>query len=363
MARQVKLDTRTARLKLPVRKKPYTNKAAPGIRLAYRRNEGGAGSWSVLGGGGRWLKKIDNVVADDFEDADGVQVLDYWQAIESARALARSAEGTSDRPVTVSEALDHYEADLRSRGGDVGNVQRVRLHLPTALAAKAVGLLRARELRMWRDGVVKKGLQPASADRSARALKAALNLASRDDLRITNSAAWRSGLARLPDSECSANIVLPDVTIRTLIAASYDFGRDFGLFVETAAVTGARTSQLLRMEVRDLHDGRDGPRLMMPNSRKGRRRNIERKPIPISPTLAAALRRSAAGRPNDAPLLTPTRPLPHRIFPRLVAQLGLDPGATLYSLQQHHQNAPRRHTGACGCEPSRHRPLDAGKNI
>jgi len=40
------LETRTARLKLAVRKKPYTVMLAPGIHLAYRRNKK-FGVWSV----------------------------------------------------------------------------------------------------------------------------------------------------------------------------------------------------------------------------------------------------------------------------------------------------------------------------
>jgi integrase len=331
--RAAELETRTARLKLPVRKKPFFVTIAPGIAVGYRRNQG-AGRWiarAADGHGGNWTKAF--AIADDFEDADGEQVLTFWEAQDRARALARSTDGNGDRPATVGEALDHYEADLRSRGGDVGNVRRVRLHLPAAFAARTVSLLGARELRMWRNGLVKKGLEPASADRSARALKAALNLASRDDPRITNSAAWRSGLARLPDSERANNIVLPDATIRNVVVAAPAFGREFALFVEVAAVTGARTSQLLRLKVRDLHDDVAAPRLMMPSSRKGRRRSIERKPLPISPTLATALRRAAVGRPDDAPLLPATAPQPHRIFPRLVAQLELDSAVTLYSLR------------------------------
>jgi hypothetical protein len=49
MARKIRfpdLETRTARRKLAVRKKPYTVAAARGIRLAYRRNQGG-GVWST----------------------------------------------------------------------------------------------------------------------------------------------------------------------------------------------------------------------------------------------------------------------------------------------------------------------------
>jgi len=39
--------------------------------------------------------------------------------------------------------------------------------------------------------------------------------------------------------------------------------------VETAAVTGARVSQLARLEVQDVQGDRGDPRVMMPSSRKG----------------------------------------------------------------------------------------------
>ena len=329
--RSPQLETRTARLKLPVRRKPYyTPTLAPGIKLGYRRNQG-PGTWSVraVGGGADWVKRLG--LADDHEAANGADVLDYAQAQDRARALARGTEG-GNRPATVSEALDHYAADLRARGGDLRNAARVRRHLPPTLAAKTVGLLGARELRQWRDGLVAKGLEPATADRTARILKAVLNLAARDDPRVTNSVVWCTALTRLPDSEHARNVVLPDDTVRDLVAAAHAFDQDFGLFVELAAVTGARTSQLLRIEVRDLQDHGDGPRVLVPCSRKGRRRQIERRPSPLSPALAIALRQAAVGRPADAPLLA-SFTAPGRLFARLVARLELDPGVTLYALR------------------------------
>src|SRR5215471_17712770 len=162
--RSTKLETRTARLKLPVRKKPHAPlTVAPGITLAYRRNQG-AGTWVVLvadGHGGRWTKGF--AIADDHEDADGEHVLDFWMAQDRAKQLAR---GTTDngRPWTVTEALDAYAADLKARGGLIANADRIRFHLPSALAAKAVSLLTARELLRWRDGLVHK-IKPASINR------------------------------------------------------------------------------------------------------------------------------------------------------------------------------------------------------
>ena len=89
--------------------------------------------------------------------------------------------------------------------------------------------------------------------------------------------------------------------------------------------------------MRDLQNNSDGPRLLIPSSRKGRRRQIERKPIPISPALAALLREIAGDQPGDAPLL-PVRHFSHK-FSRLVARLGLDREITFYALR--HSNITR----------------------
>jgi hypothetical protein len=43
-------------------------------------------------------------------------VLNFWQAQDRARAIARAGnDTTSDRPITVGEALDNYAAELASR--------------------------------------------------------------------------------------------------------------------------------------------------------------------------------------------------------------------------------------------------------
>jgi integrase len=332
--RSSQLETRTARLKLAVRRKPYFLTVAPGVGLGYRRCLG-AGRWIVRaadGSGGNWTRGFG--LADDHEDSDGANVLTFWEAQDRARRLARNdGEGTGDRPATVAEALDAYEADLRLRGGDVANnVGRVRLHLSSGLAQRPISLLGARELRHWRGSLMNKGLQPASVNRISRAFKAALSLATKDDPRI-NPAAWRSGLSGLPDAERVRNTVLPDGVIRRIVTEAYSFSRDFGLLTEVLATCGCRTGQAFALKVDDLIEDAAGPRLLMPSSRKGRNRRIERKPLPIPPSLALALRRAAAGRPGDAALLLPTAPQPHRIFPRLVARLGLDPKTTLYALR------------------------------
>src|ERR1700682_5812720 len=84
-------------------------------------------------------------------------------------------EARSVKPATVAQALDGYEADLKTRGGDIGNVTRVRMHLPSRLLDKAVALLVSRELRKWRDSLAGQ-LTAATVNRTTTGLKAALNL-------------------------------------------------------------------------------------------------------------------------------------------------------------------------------------------
>jgi integrase len=302
--RSAKLETRTSRLKLPVRKKPHFATVALGIALGYRRNQG-AGSWVVRaadGHGGNWTKAF--AIADDHEDADGEHVLTFWQAQDKARQLARGQEAEGAQPGSVADALDVYAGDLRSRGGGATNVTRVRRHLTPTLLSKAVALLSIRDLRRWRDALLDKGLAPASVNRTARAFKAALELAAKHDRRITNRDAWKVGLAGIPDAHRARNVILPDEDVHRLIAAAYETGFAFGLLVETLASTGARVSQVARLEVEDLQANRREPRLMMPSSRKGRGvRRIVRKPVPIPLGLAKRLIEAAGDRPGQAPLL------------------------------------------------------------
>jgi len=292
--RASQLESRSARLKLPVAKKPVFTRIGTGVGLGYRRNQT-AGAWIVRvadGKGANWTKAF--AAADDFQDADGGAILNFWQAQDRARVLASGGnnDGSGDgKPVDVKRALDCYEADLTARGGDVANVARVRLHMSKYLINKTVALLTSGDLRHWRDSLINKGLAPASTNRSSSAFKAALNLAASMDERIVNRRAWEKGLATIPDAAEARNIILADSDVPRIIHGAYEVGEEFGLLVEVDAVTGARPSQLGRLEVRDLQDDRIDPRLMMPSSRKGRgKKKILRHPVPIPANLAHAAR-------------------------------------------------------------------------
>jgi integrase len=342
------LEARTGRLKLPVAKKPVFVKIGPRIGLGYRRNQT-AGTWVLRvadGRGGNWTKAIG--FADDFDEADDNTTLDFWQAQDRARAIARIG-GRDDgvKPVSVLRALDLYEGDLKTRGGDVGNVARVRLHVPEALADKKVALLTARDLRNWRNGLAKH-LAAATVNRTAGALKAAFNLAADHDERIISRQPWETGLASIPDAEESRNVILAEPDVRALIAKAYEQNTEFGLLIELAAVTGARVSQLARLEVQDVQCDRADPRLMMPSSRKGRgQKKIMRRPVPIPTDLAARLRLTTTDKTDSTPLLVKPGGIPWkksdhtRLFQRTVKGAGMDPSqVTMYALR--HTNIVRQ---------------------
>ena len=114
--RDAKLESRSAKLRLLIRKKPYTGPSlARGIMLLYRRNRTN-GTWVIKaanGHGAYWTKGF--AVADDFEDADGTHVLTFHQAGETGKALARGKTDTADsKPLTVADAIARISAISRA---------------------------------------------------------------------------------------------------------------------------------------------------------------------------------------------------------------------------------------------------------
>jgi integrase len=342
MARRVRastIDNRTARLKLEPRGKPYAfTIISRGIAIGYRRNKG-AGSWVLRAADGHGAYWTDVVgIADDFEEADGEQIFDWYQASDRARALVRGKDAGA-KPVTVGEALDVYAADLVTRGGGAGNASYPRTLLPSALLNRPVPLLTSVELRRWRDGLLGQR-KPATVNRLVKGLRAALNLALAHDSRIGNAQAWKVGLASLRDAHEPRHIILPEADVRRLVAAAYSIGSSMGLWVEVLAVTGARPSQVARLDVVDLQHDRPDPRVMMPSSRKGSGvKRISRSPVPVPATLAAKLKAAALGRALHAPLLTRadgSRWGRHaKAFAAVAEKAGL-PGTVAYSLRHSH---------------------------
>src|SRR4051794_36113393 len=108
--RSSSLETRTARLKLAVRRKPYSGPSlARGVALMYRRNKTN-GTWVLKasdGHGKYWTKVI--AEADDHDESNGKTILNFFQAQDQAKKLARGDDGgTGTAPITVDSALKEY---------------------------------------------------------------------------------------------------------------------------------------------------------------------------------------------------------------------------------------------------------------
>jgi integrase len=275
--------------------------------------------------------------ADDLMDADGVEILSRFQAVERGRKLAKGDANEVGSLLTVAGAVEEYTRNLAVRGAGPENASRIRRHLTSALAKRPVALLNARELSAWRDSLIRDGMKPPTAVRLSRAVKAALNLAAKRDHSIKNRAAWADGLSGVREDFASRNIErLDDEQVRSVMIASYALDHHLGLFTEVAAETGARPSQISRLAVSDLQNG-GAPRLMMPASRKGRGRKASKHPVPISNQLANKLK---SDREPDAPLLTRADGRRWQetdlgdyahLFERVVAGLGLN--VTFYALR------------------------------
>jgi hypothetical protein len=167
MARTVRdtnLETRTARLRLPMRTEPYWRGLEKGFALGYRRRARG-GTW--LGrrrqaDGGYVEHRIGT--SDDLQDADGVAVLDYAQGQKAARewwqAEARREEGHDTRqgPLTVADATAEYFKAYERRGGKaVYETQRaLETHILPALGTTPVAKLTARKIADWHHTLAEK---------------------------------------------------------------------------------------------------------------------------------------------------------------------------------------------------------------
>jgi integrase len=347
MARKISfsaLESRSARLRLKIRRRPYSGPSlARGIALMYRRNKTN-GTWVLKasdGHGSYWTKRF--ALADDFEDADAKNVLTFYQAQDQAKKLARGEDGSADSaPITVDSALKDYMRDLEARNANPYNAEHPRLHLTSALLSKPVALLTTAELKKWRDGLLGT-MAPATINRLCRCVCAALELARQHDERIQNRQAWETGLASLPDAQEARNVIIPDDKVREFVVGAYGLDHQFGLLADTLAITGARPSQAVR-----LHDHPVRPKLMMPKSGKGGGRNraqkkAERYSVPITAQLAAKLKQAAKGRADNAPLLLQSEGTPwdknpgqryHRDVDRVVTAIGLDPDVvTMYCLR------------------------------
>jgi integrase len=256
MARKVRnnaLESRTGRLKLPVAGKPIFVRIGPGLSLGYRRNQT-AGTWVLKiadGRGGRSTAAIGH--ADDFDDADGVNFLTFWQAQEKAKLMARKGKDLT-KPLTVQDASDTYLKWLEAKNARTAADTRGRLekHFLPKFGSKLVSALTKTMLDGWVAGLVVASPDPErlrrskdTANRVLTMVKALLNHAVRDAANgIGDDSAWRhvrpfQGVSkpreiRFTEKEVARLLeCAPDQATRNLLSAAFLTGARYGELIET----------------------------------------------------------------------------------------------------------------------------------
>ncbi len=151
--RNTKLDTRSARASLTMRREPYWTVIAGGCAVGYRKGKKG-GTWVA-----RWrapdAKQHYNALgpSDDALDAEDLTVFSFKEAQEKARAWFAEQERAagSDRvqsgPYTVADAMTDYLAWMESEGKSSARDSRIRAD---AMILPDLGDVRYRSLPLHR---------------------------------------------------------------------------------------------------------------------------------------------------------------------------------------------------------------------
>jgi integrase len=302
MARTVRdanLETRTARLRLPIRSEPYWRGLEKGFALGYRRR-GRGGTWLARrrqADGGYAEHRIGTT--DDLQDADGVAVLDYGQAQRAARrwwrAELRREEGhdTREGPFTVRDAIDDYLKSYEQRGGKAvyDALRAAETHILPTLGSLQVAKLTPKRIEDWHRGLAAKpalarskpGRKPnhrkadesadgvrkrrATANRILTVLRAALNHAWKCG-HIHSDDAWRrvkpfravetARVRYLSEAECVRLVNACETAFRNLVRSSL--------------LTGCRYSELTAMHVADFNA--DAGVVIVRDSKAGKPRHV-----------------------------------------------------------------------------------------
>lgn len=275
--RNNKLENRTQRGKLPVAHRPFWVGIGQGLHLGYRKGAKG-GAWIAryyLEKGKYITSKLGK--ADDHQDANGLDVLSYFEAQDRARTFAnQQAESVAgegaDKEFTVAEATNKYLEWFKvHRKSYSRTLQAVNTDINPTLGDKLISELTPQIIRQWHESLIKEPprlrsisikksyaefistpetmrKRKATANRILTVLKAALNHAWRDGY-VANDEAWRK-------VKPFHNVNLPKVRYLELQECEKLINicePDFRQLVRAALLTGCRYGELVRLVSNDFN--------------------------------------------------------------------------------------------------------------
>jgi integrase len=292
--RDANLDTRTARLKLPVRGKPHWRLVEAGVHIGYRRLKGRAGRWCLrqyVGGRAYIVKTF--ATADDYSDADGHIILNFSQAQAKARErMVRHAHAAAAGPLTVAGAVRDHLEHLEMRGKAITDARyRVEAFIVPVLGDIEVESLTTEVLRRWLADLAAakprvrtpkgepqqylnigsddeaKRRRRSTTNRTLTTLKAALNRAWREGL-VPSNTAW-ARVQPFHGVDVARLRFLTVAEAKRLINAA-EFG--FRQLVQAALMTGCRYGELARLTAADFHP--DSGTITIQTSKSGKSRHV-----------------------------------------------------------------------------------------
>jgi integrase len=299
------LATLTARRTLKVNQRPYWEQITQGRSLGYRKNSVRAGVWVARLKEGSFRREARLGLADDVVDADGVQVLDYAQAVKAADSWFMSAlrEATGQTPrrgsYTIKQCFEDYIKALEDRGApDVHNARYdLQTYIP-ALGDIPVTKIMRPKIEAWRAEIANSRrrtnrkvdaekkpklaapLTPeelrkrrSTANRIMRRLAAALNLAVEMHRTHANPLNWT--LPALKNADTARVEFLSEEEQRSFVEAC-GAEPDFQRLVRSALYSGARYGELGRLRVGDFNER--ASTVFIGESKSGKARHVHLDP-------------------------------------------------------------------------------------
>ncbi|MBL0312738.1 MAG: site-specific integrase [Holophagaceae bacterium] len=306
MSRAVKnsqLQTRSSRLELTCQEEPYWISLAPCKHLGYYRPaDKGAGTWRCRLYDPETRRRSKHAIGttDDFEDADGINYLNFNQAQEMAHEWFRgehhalTGEAPKQGTFTVTDAMDAYFKDCKRRG--VKGLDRMecasKVHIVPAFGSVAVGKLTRTRIERWMDALAsskarvrtkhgkKQAYRPEpktdderrarkdTANRILSILKGALNHALDRRLVSTSGIPWQAVKPFRGTTKARVRFLSAEEQARLVNGSDQDFRR----LVKAALYTGCRFGELVSLQVRDF--GEEAGTVFIAESKSGKPRHI-----------------------------------------------------------------------------------------
>ncbi len=263
-----KIDTKSKRERLVVRREPYWARIQSGCFIGFRRTSNG----------GTWIARFRDEAGKQHYQAmtlpDHLPLNAYDTAVSEARKWFESMQsGVKPRENTVAIAAEDYLKDLGVRKGlrAVADARgRLNRYILPTFKVKRLDKLTTAELRNWLNDFVVEGakesvrMSKASGNRNLTTFKAVLNHAHKNGMCVS-SLAW-DRVTPFAKVDGARREFLSSEQLQNLIDETSGAFRDLVL---AGALTGARYGELCALRAKDvdgnvlhIREGKTGLRIV-----------------------------------------------------------------------------------------------------